>query len=118
MSAALKYDYLRATPRWRKQASRYDSALINGSNGPEFAQIYGFFTVTLHPTVYRVALIRRYCNVGRHPSSDYIQLKDKDDIDYIFADTIIRAVHILRPSMYNDFYTVQDISPDMYLRLL
>jgi hypothetical protein len=118
MSAALKYDYLRATPRWRKQGTQYDGALINGSNGPEFAQIYGFFTVILHPAIYRVALIHRYCNVGRHPSSNYIQLEDNDDIDYIFADTIIRSAHILRPSTYNPFFTVQDISPDMYLRLL
>jgi hypothetical protein len=118
MSAALKYDYLRATTRWRKQGIRYDSVLINGSDGPEFAQVYGFFTVTLHPTIYRVALIRRYHTVGRHLSSNYLQLEDKDVIDFIFADTIIRAAQILPPSTYNHFLTVQDMSPDMYLRLL
>ena len=118
MSAALKYDYLWATPRWRKQSPQYDCVLINGFSGPEFAQIYGFFTVTLHPATYRVALVHHYCNVGCHLSSNYIQLENKDDIDYIFADIIIRAVHILPPSTYNQFFTVQDMSPDMYLRLL
>jgi hypothetical protein len=118
MSAALRHDYLRATPIWRKLGARYDGALVNGPDGHEFVQIYGFFTVTLHPTIYRVALIRRYCNAERHPSSNYIQLEDQDDIDYIFADTIIRGVHILRPSTYNPFFTVQDLTPDMYLRLL
>jgi hypothetical protein len=118
MSAAIKYDYLRATPIWRKQGKRYDAALINGSDGPEFAQVYGFFTVTLCPTIYRVALIRRYRNIGRHPSSNYILLEDKDNIDFIFADTIIRAVHILSPSSYNRFHTVQDVAPDIFLRLL
>jgi hypothetical protein len=87
--------------------------------GHEFVQLYGFFTVSLHPAVHQVALIRQYQYVGRHASSNYIQLERDDDFDFIFADTIIRAVHILPPSTYNPFFTVQDLtSPDMYLRLL
>jgi len=119
MSTSLECEYLRATPRWRKSGPRYDGAIINGPDGHEFAQVYGFFMVTLHPAIYRVALIRRYRCVGRHASSDYIQLEDSDKFDFIFADTIIRAAHILPPSTYNHFFTVQDLtSPDAYLRLL
>lgn len=118
MSAGLKYEYIRATPKWRKSGERYDAAIINGPEGHEFVQIYAFFKVTIHPNTFFIALVRHYQYMGWHSSSGYIQLKDIDDIDYIFTDTIIRAVHILPKSTYNHFFTVQDLqSPDSYLRL-
>lgn len=119
MSASLKHDYLHATPTWRKSGRRYDGALIQGPNGYEFVQIYALYKVSIHPKVYQVALVRHYHFIGRHSSSDYIQLEDKSDTGFIFVETIVRAVHILSPSTYNHFFTVQDLtSPDAYLRLL
>jgi hypothetical protein len=118
MSAALKHDYIRASPKWRNLGARYDAAIINGPDGHEFVQIYAFLKLTVHSHTFSIALVRHYQQMGRHPSSGYIQLKDIEDFDYIFTDTIIRAVQILPKSTYNNFYTVQDLdSPDSYLRL-
>ena len=118
MSATIKYDYVRSTPQWRKTGARYDCVIFNGLNGLEFASILALFTLRMSTTDLRVALIRRYHSVGRHSSSDYIQLQDVNQIDFIFADSIVRAVHILPPSTYNPFLTVQDLSsPDIHLRL-
>jgi hypothetical protein len=120
MSAAIKHDILRATPRWRKTGPRYDCALINGNSDSQldFVKIYGLFSVRLSSMTYRIALIHHFRFVGRHPSSEYIELQDGNDFGFIFVDTIIRALHILPPSTYNHHYTVQDLqSPDMHLRL-
>jgi hypothetical protein len=118
MSAALKHDILRATPRWQKTGSRYDCALINGDGRLEFAKVYGFFSVRLSSMTHRIALIHRYCFMGRHPSSEYIELQDGHDFDFVHVDTIIRSLHILPPSTYNPHYTIQDLqSPDIHLRL-
>jgi hypothetical protein len=118
MSAVLKYDLLRATPRWRKTGPRYDCVLINGASQPEFAKVYGLFSVRLSSAAYRIALIHRYRSMGRHTSSEYIELTDNGDFDFIFIDTIIRSVHILPPSTYNHHFTIQDLqSPDIHLRL-
>jgi hypothetical protein len=99
MSAAIKHDILRATPRWRKTGPRYDCALINGDGDGQldFVKIYGFFSVRLSSMTYRIALIHRYHFVGRHPSSEYIELQDGGDFGFIFVDTIIRALHIYHP---------------------
>jgi hypothetical protein len=119
MSATIKYDYLRATPKWRGEGPRYDCALINGADKFEFAKILACFTILLSSVTYRIALAHRYRLVGRHESSDYIQLVDDGDIDFIFVDSIIRSIHILPPSTYNPHFTVQDLrSPDIHLRLL
>jgi len=118
MSAALKYDILRATAQWRKQGPRYDSVLINGADRLEFAKVYGCFSVRLSSMTYRVALIHRYQFIGRHRSSEYIELQDDGDFNFVFVDSIIRLVHILLPSTYNPNFTVQDLqSPDIHLRL-
>jgi len=118
MSATLKYDLLRATPRWRKTGPRYDSALINGASQLGFAKVYGLFSVRLSSATYRIALIHRYRFMGRHTSSEYIELEDDGDFDFVFVDTIIRSVHILLPSTYNHRFTIQDLqSPDIHLRL-
>ena len=119
MSATLKHDLVRSTPDWRSTGTRYDCVVFNGLNGLEFASILGFFTLqTLTTTEHRVALTRRYCSIGRHSSSGYIQLQDTNQIEFIFVDSIVRAVYILLPSMYNPFFTVQDLSsPDIHLRL-
>lgn len=89
MSASLKHDYIRATPKWRKLGARYDAVIINGFEGYEFAHVYAIFAVGIHPVTYHIALVRRYKNAGHHTSSDYIQLQDVDDIDCIFVDSII-----------------------------
>jgi hypothetical protein len=118
MSAALQHDYVRSTPHWRNTGARYDCVVFNGLNGLEFASILALFTVCTLTTDLRVALIRRYHSVGRHSSSDYIQLQDVNQIEFIFADSIVRAVHILPCSTHNPFLTVQDLSsPDIHLRL-
>jgi hypothetical protein len=119
MSAAIKYDYLRSTPKWRGQGPRYDCALINGANNIEFVKVMAYFTVEVSSTTYRVALVHRYRSVGRHASSEYIRLKDDGNMDFIFVDTIIRSVQLIPPSTYNPYFTVQDMqSPDIHLRLL
>ena len=118
MSAAFKQDYVCSTPHWRNTGPRHDCVVFNGLNGLEFASILALFTLRTLTTDLRVALIRRYHSVGRHSSSDYLQLQDVNQIDFIFADSIVRAVHILPPSTYNPFLTVQDLSsPDIHLRL-
>jgi hypothetical protein len=118
MSAALKSDLIRATPRWRKKGSRYDCAVINGTNQLEFVKVYGCFSVRFSTMTYRVALVHRYQYMGRHQSSGYIELEDGVDFDFVFVDTIIRSVHILPPSTYNPHFTIQDLqSPDIHLRL-
>jgi hypothetical protein len=118
MSAPLKYDLVHASPRWRKKGPRYDCVLINGADQLEFAKVYGCFTVHFSSVTHRVALIHRYQFVGRHQSSEYIELQDGGDFDFVFIDTIIRSVHILPPSTYNSYFTVQDLqSPDIHLRL-
>ena len=117
MSATLKYDYVHATPLWRRAGARYDCVVFNGPNSLEFANVLAFFS--LRTTLdHKVALIRRYQSIGCHASSDYIQLQDQNQMEFIFADSIVRAVHILPPSKYNQFITVQDLSsPDIYLCL-
>lgn len=118
MSGSLKHDHVHATPKWRKSGPRYDFVSINGTNGLEFAQTYGFYTVSVHPAIYRIALVHNYKSTGRHPSSDYIQLKDQRSTNFVLVDTILRAAHVLPPSTFNSAFTVQDLtSPDMYLRL-
>ena len=118
MSGAVKYDCLRATPRWRKSGARHDCALINGPPHLEFVKVFACFTIHLSSRTYRVALVRRFRSVGRHPASDYIQLADANHFDFVFIDTIIRMVHIIPPSTYNPNFTVQDLqSPDIHLRL-
>jgi hypothetical protein len=118
MDATLKYDYVHSTPQWRKTGARYDCVVFNGLNCLEFASILALFTLHTLTIDLCVALICRYHSVGRHSSSDYIQLQDVNQIDFIFVDSIVRAVHILPPSTYNPFLTVQDISsPDIHLCL-
>jgi hypothetical protein len=118
MSGMVKYDRLRATPKWRKTGARHDCALINGTPHNEFVRVFACFTIHLLPATYRVALVRRFRFVGRHPDSDYIQLAAIDHFDFVFIDTIIRMVHILPPSTYNPHFTVQDLqNPDIHLRL-
>ena len=118
MSATLKYDYVRSTPVWRNAGARYDCVIFNGPNGLEFAKILAFFILHTSTTNYRLALIHQYRSIGRHSSSEYIQLQDQNRKEFIFADSIVRAVHILPSSKYNPFLTVQDLSsPDIHLRL-
>lgn len=118
MSGSLKHDHVHATPKWRKSGSRYDFVSINGTNGLEFAQTCGFYTVSVYPHVYHIALVRHYRSIGHHPSSDYIQLQDSKNINFVFVDTILGAAHILPPTTFNSVFTVQDLTcPDMYLRL-
>lgn len=119
MSARVKHEYIRATPIWQNQGSRYDCALINGQEGHGFAQVLGFFLV-FHPSGdHRVALVNKYRCIGRHKSSDYLQLVQGTSFDFILVDTIIRAIHITSPSLYNKHFTVHDLqSPDIYIRLL
>ena len=118
MSAVLKYDLLHATPQWRKIGPRYDCVLINGTSQLEFAKVYGLFSVRLSSAAYCVALIHHYHSMGRHTSSEYIELTDNGDFDFIFIDTIISSVHILTPSTYNHCFTIQDLqNPDIHLCL-
>jgi hypothetical protein len=118
MDASIKCDILRATPRWRKMGPRYDNVLINGPAGFQFAQVYVFFTIKVASKLNRLALVNVYRTVGRHMSSNYIQLENIEDVKFIFVDTIIRATHILPPSTFQPYYTLQDINaPDIYLRL-
>jgi hypothetical protein len=119
MSGVEKYDILRATPSWRKEGSRYDCALVNGISGLEFVKIYAVLTVHLSSAAFRVALVHRYQSAGRHKLSNYIELNlNSKPFEFIFTDTIIRMVLILPPSTYNKHFTVQDMSPDIFLRLL
>lgn len=118
MSGRLKHDHIRATPTWRGSTSgRYDCAIINGENHFDFVKIFGFFMLSSGPTTWHIALVHRYQYIGRHRSSGYIQLADDGQMDIIFADTIIRLIHILPTSRYNPYLTVQDVTPDIYLRL-
>lgn len=117
VSGRLKHDRIRATPTWQGSSGRYDCAVINGENHLEFVRIYGFFTLCSGSATWHIALVNHYQYIGRHRSSGYIQLVDNRQIDLIFADTIIRLIHILPASTYNPHLTIQDLQPDTYLRL-
>jgi hypothetical protein len=49
---------------------------FNGLNGLEFANALAFFNLCISTTNHCIALIRQYCSLGCHASSDYIQLQD------------------------------------------
>lgn len=117
MSGQLKHDRIRATPAWRGGSSRNDCAVVNGEHHLEFVKIFGFFTLRSGSFSSHIALVNRYRYIGRHRSSGYIQLADNLQVEVMFADTIIRLVHILPASTYNDYLTVQDLQPDIHLRL-
>lgn len=118
MSGQLKYDRIRATPTWQgSTAGRYDCAIVNGETHFDFVKILGFFVIGFGSLTWRIALVYRYQYVGRHRSSGYIQLADNGRVDVIFADAIVRLIHILPASKYNPYLTVQDVMPDVYLRL-
>lgn len=117
MSSILKQDILRATPKWRGKGARYDCVLINGVDGPQFAKVYILFLLSIASNTYRIAFVRHYDSIGRHPSSNYIRLQESN-VGFVLVDTILRGVHILPPSTLNSFYTAQDLSgPDIHLRL-
>jgi hypothetical protein len=104
-----------------KSGPRYDFTLVNGISDLAFMKIYALFTIHLSFATHCVALVHRYQLAGRHRFSNYIELTSNGKaFKFIFTDTIIQMVHILSPwaSPYNDHFTVQDISPDIFLRLL
>lgn len=116
MSGREEYDRIRATPTWRGTSSRFDCVVINGETQMEFVRIHAFLILRSVSKVWRLAFVHRYRYMSRHPSSGYIRLKT-GRTDFIDADSILRMVHILPTSTYNHYFTVQDLQPDIHLRL-
>jgi len=116
MSGCEKYDRIRGTPSWRGTGGQYDCVVINGKTQMEFVHIHTFLILHSVSNVWHLALVHQYCYMSRHPSSSYIRLKP-GRTDFINADSILWMVHILPASTYNDCLTVQDLQPDIHLRL-
>ncbi|TRM55788.1 hypothetical protein BD626DRAFT_576598 [Schizophyllum amplum] len=117
MSSQLRVDTIRTNSNWQKQGPRHDCVLIKvGEQEYEFGQVYAFVELTVRTQKLEVAYVRRFKTRGRHPASRYIEL-EKGGVDMIPVDSIERAVELIPPSSNNKYLTVEDLEPDMYLRL-
>lgn len=77
------------------------------------------FTLNVRGSVHQIALVRFFKHLGRHALSDYIELDRDPSYSFIFLASIIRAAHILPPTLFYPRYIAQDlVDGDMFLRLL
>ncbi|KAL1669102.1 hypothetical protein GGF50DRAFT_85638 [Schizophyllum commune] len=123
MSWRLQVDLIRAKSNWHKQGPRYDGILINvgddQSRAYEFGIAYAFLNLATCGHKMDLAYVRRFKTIGRHADSDYIMLQSAK-VDFVPVDAIERAVHIVPPREgggLSKYFMVQDLEPDMYLRL-
>ncbi len=121
VSATDESDLIHVAPSWQKKGPRYDYVMIQGSrpNKPTFAQIDVIFSLNVQGTVYQIGIVCTFKYLGRHCLSEYIKLEKERDYTFIFLDSVIRAAHILPPTIFYSCSTVQDlVDGDMYLRLI
>lgn len=121
MAACWRQDILHVAPQWRHQGARYDYIAMQGARAGHilFAQVYAMFTLRFCGSELPIALVRIFRSIGRNKLTNYPELKDMGNVDFIFLDAIVRAAHVIPPTTDNPHFTVQDLADsDMYLRLL
>ena len=117
MSYQLRKDVARVHRNWQKQGPRCDNVLIKvGEEEYEFGQVYALFEVTVQTRKLALAYVQRFKTLGRSSVSGYIELQ-KASVDFVEIDAVERGCELMPPSPSNPRWTVQDLRPDMYLRL-
>ncbi|KAL1689775.1 hypothetical protein GGG16DRAFT_114767 [Schizophyllum commune] len=117
MSYQLRKDVARVHRNWQKQGPRCDNVLIKvGEEEYEFGQVYALFEVTVQTRKLALAYVQRFKTLGRSSVSGYIELQ-KASVDFVEIDAVERGCELMPPSPHNSRWTVQDLRPDMYLRL-
>ncbi|KAF7796307.1 hypothetical protein EIP86_007484 [Pleurotus ostreatoroseus] len=120
VSARYKQDILHVCPNWRNKGPRYDHAMLQGTrNKPMFTELVGVFTIKIADTTHQIGITRLYRQLARHRFTQHIELEKLQEYDFVFMDSVIRAAHIIPPTVYYARSVVQDlVDGDMYLRLL
>lgn len=111
-------DIIHVSGNWRNNGPRYDTVIVQGLQSIFFAEIRAMFSTKINDSEVQVLVVHMFQTLGRNKSSQYIEVRKLDGFDFILADSVVRACHIIHPTVYNSVYTVQDlVDADMFLRL-
>ena len=121
-SGSKKTDLFRSTSCWRGEGPRYDCVLVQGwpKSSVFFARVLGLFSVSYHAQCYRLGILRPFIKKHRNKLTGFIELEEgQGQYEFCFIDSLIRAVHIIPPTLTNKRSTVQDlVDGDAYLRFI
>lgn len=72
----MKKEILHATKTWQNKGPRHDSVIIQGQQSSSlfFAEVYGFFSVSIGGTTFGVAIVKPFTRKPRNKITGYIEL--------------------------------------------
>jgi hypothetical protein len=106
---SMRREFIRATPSWRKNNSRYDTLFVNshpelpGMRGLTVARVFLFFSFMHEGARYSAALVQWFSTMGTAPDDEtglwMVQPDFHDDgrpfLTIIPLESIIRAAHLI-----------------------
>ena len=124
----MRYDYIRASPSWRKEKPRYDTVFVEtdqdkpGMLGMHVARVFLLFSFVADSVEYPCALVNWFSSVGNAPDEltgmwkVSPELEDDDmHLSVIHIESILRAAHLI-PCYGMDFVAdYPDIDPSKTL---
>ena len=104
----MRYDYIRASPSWRKEKPRYDTVFVEtdqdkpGMLGMHVARVFLLFSFAADNVEYSCALVNWFSSVGNAPDEltgmwkFSPELEDDDmHLSVIHIESILRAAHLI-----------------------
>ena len=121
-TGGMRFDYIRATPSWRKGNPRYDTVFVEtdpekeGMAGMHIARVFLLFSFIADSVQYQCALVNWFSFIGDAPdelTGMWMVSPDLEGDDMYLAvihiDSILRAAHLI-PCYGEDFVAdFQDI---------
>lgn len=111
----MRREQIRATPSWRKGASRYDTAFVStdpdkpGMRGMHVVRLFLLFSFIVYNVEYQCALVNWYNAVSDTPDEltgmwvvSPVDMEDEYSLSVIHVETIVRAAHLI-PCFGNDY---------------
>lgn len=121
----IKMDYLRCNPKFNKRP-RYDFVIVNRPQGRIFAQLVSVFICRADGHEYHLALVqsldkqswRNTSHVDKSLSIQRWHIRARNRCEVIPLNSIVRgAVLVADPRYAGDYFVIDTLDEDMFLRL-